>query len=111
MCESCTASEFGTVGENVLSFVGSGAAHPNSKYTTPLKRNVLGGGGMPAGTMASRSNIKLNEADGPKCTIVATLYKPNAADAGAQTRNVKLVPSKAGVGDFWNEKMRSGQVI
>jgi hypothetical protein len=104
-------SAFGTVGDSPLSYVGSGAAHPNSKYTKSVPKGTMGRGSSPTGTMASRSNIKLNEADGPKCSIQATLYHANAPEASAQMRNTKLVPSKAGIGDFWNEKMRSGQVI
>jgi hypothetical protein len=108
MCEACN-SDFDTVGDNVFSFVGSGAAHPNSKYTKSVAKGTMGRGSSPTGTMASRSNVKLSEGDGPKCTIVASLYKPNAAEASATQRNTYLVPSKAGVGDFWSEKARQGQ--
>lgn len=110
MCEACS-SDFNTVGDSPLSYVGSGAAHPNSKYTKSVAKGTMGRGASPIGKMASRSNIKLNEGDGPKCTIVATLYKANAAEASKQLRNTYLVPSKAGVGDFWQEKSRQGQVL
>lgn len=108
MCEACK-SDFGTVGDSPLSYVGSGAAHPNSKYTKSLKRNTMGTGASPTGKMASRSNIKLNEADGPKCSIQATLYKPNAAEASKQLRNTRLVKSAAGIKDFFVERSMQGQ--
>jgi hypothetical protein len=110
MCEACN-SAFNTVGDSPLSFVGSGAAQSKSSYTKSLSRNTMGTGASPTGTMASRSNVKLPESGGPKCTIVATLYKANAAEASATQRNTYLVPSKAGVGDFWQERSRQGQVL
>lgn len=110
MCEACK-SEFGTVGHSPLSYVGGGAAHPNMKYTKSVAKGTMGRGSSPTGTMASRSNVKLNEGDGPKCSIQATLYKPNAAEASATERNTYVVPSKAGVGDFWSERARQGNVI
>ena len=108
MCEACN-SDFGTVGHSPLSYVGSGAAHPNSKYTKSVAKGTMGRGSSPTGTMASRSSVKLSESNGPKCTIVASLYKPNAAEASATQRNTYTVPSKAGVGDFWQERARQGQ--
>jgi hypothetical protein len=108
MCEACK-SDFGTVGHSPLSYVGSGAAHPNSKYTKSVPKGTMGRGSSPTGTMASRSSVKLNEADGPKCTVVATLYKANAAEASASQRNTYLVKSAAGVKDFFTERARQGQ--
>jgi hypothetical protein len=110
MCEACN-SDFNTVGDKPLSFVGSGQPSKPSPYTKSLPKNTMGRGASPTGTMAIRSNVKLPESGGPKCTVVATLYRPNAAEASAQLRNTHNIPSKAGVGDFWQERARQGQVI
>jgi|SRR5579862_2670073 len=110
MCEACK-SDFGTVGDSPLSYVGSGKPAKKSKYTTPVAKGTMGRGASPTGTMASRSNKKMPESGGPKCTIVATLYKPNAAESSMQLRNTRLMPSKAGVGDFWQERAKGGQVL
>jgi len=111
MCEACN-SEFGTVGDSPLSYVGAGTPGAgSSKYTKKLPRNSMGEGYSPTGTTGSRTNVKLPEIGGPRCTIEATLYRQNAAEASAQLRNTRLMPSAAGVGDFWTERARQGQVI
>lgn len=110
MCEAC-ASDFNTVGDNPLSFVGTGKPPANSPYTKSVPRNSMGTGASPTGRKVNRANAKMPESGGPKYTIVATLYKPNAAEASATQRNVRIMPSKAGVGDFWKERSRQGQVV
>ncbi len=107
----CNASAFGAVGESPLSYVGSGKAPANSKYTKKLPKNSMGTGTSPTGEKGVRANKKMPETGGPKCEVVATLYHQNAAEASAQQRNTYLLPSKAGVGDFWAERSRQGQVI
>lgn len=98
------------VGDNVLGFVGNGAAsHPDTRYVKVLPRGTEGRGSSPTGVMASRSSTKIQEACGPRCTVVATLYKANAAAAGDQARSVTLMPSAAGVGDFWKSRARASR--
>lgn len=104
---SNTNSSFPTVGDSVLSYVGHGACTKPSKGTAVAKQ-TMGRGSSPTGTKADRSN-KMRESTGPKCHIVAKLYESNAATANDQMRNVRLLPSAAGSGDFWKARSRTGQ--
>lgn len=108
-CPDCTPSDFQTVGHSPMSYVGSGAAHPNSKYTISVPRGTMGRGSSPTGSTGNRGSSLIRNADGPKCHIVATLYKPNAAEANMTQKRTYNVPSKAGEGDFYMEKSRQGQ--
>lgn len=106
---SKTTTSFPTVGDSVLNYVGKGAAtRPNSKYVISVSKETEGRGKSPTGTMASKSN-KLREKTGPKCTVVAKLYQANAASAGDQMRNVRLMPSATGISDFWKARSKTGQ--
>jgi hypothetical protein len=97
-------SSFAAVGDNVLSYVGSGAAHPDPRYTTPEPKGTMGRGKSPTGTKANRSNKMIGEISGPKCCVTATLYKPNASSASATERNVRIMPSAMGRQDFWKSR-------
>lgn len=93
------------VGDSVLSYVGSGrASKPDNRMVKVVPRGTEGRGSSPTGTSAIRGSSKISEACGPRCCIKATLYESNAAAAGEQTRNVKIMPSAAGVGDFWKSR-------
>lgn len=76
------------------------ASGQRSSYTTPVGRKSGGRSVQPSGTAAKRGSSMIHEANGPACTIKATLYKANAAEAGLQTRNVKLMKSATGSRDF-----------
>lgn len=104
-----STSNFPTVGDSVLAYVGTGAACRTSKYTIAVPKQTMGRGSSPTGKKANRSSSLIHEANGPKCTIVATLYKANAASANDTERNVRIMPSATGVGDFWKARNITGQ--
>ena len=95
--------DFPTVGDSVLSYVARGGCGKPNKGKLVAK-GTEGRGKSPTGTMASRSSTKIHEAQGPRCTVKATLYKSNAAEASQTQRNVRIMPSAAGVGDFWKKR-------
>lgn len=95
--------DFPVVGDSVLSYVArGGCAKPQRGKVTA--KGTEGRGSSPTGTMAVRSSHKIQEAQGPRCCVKATLYKSNAAEASAVQRNVRIMPSAAGVGDFWKKR-------
>ena len=100
---------FPTVGDSVLAYVGKGAASRPKRGRLEAKQ-TMGRGSSPTGTVGKRSNYKIKEANGPKCHVVSKLYAANAADAGLQTRNVKIVHSAAGVTDFQKARSAAGSV-
>ena len=101
--------DFPTVGDSVLSYVGcAGMMKPTRG--TKVGKNTMGRGNSPTGTMGYKSNHKIQEANGPKCQVVATLYKANAPEASAQMRNVRLMPSATGTGDFQKARRQFGSV-
>jgi hypothetical protein len=104
------SGSFPTVGDSVLSYVGSGACAKKSKYTKLVAKETMGKGKSPTGKAAIRGSSKINEANGPKCQVVAKLYKANAADAGMQTRNIRIMPSCCGVSDFAKARTEAGSV-
>jgi len=110
MCEACN-SDFGTVGDSPLSYVGDGKASSSSKYTKSMPKGTMGRGSSPTGRAGNKGSSLIKEANGPKCSVQTTLYKANASDANMTQRNVYTVPSAAGVGGFWKERSRQGQVM
>lgn len=99
--------DFPTVGDSVLSYVGcAGAAKAQRGKKVPS--GIMGRGKSPTGTMGYKSNHKIQEANGPKCQIVARLYEANAACASETRRNVRLLPSAAGTGDFFKARKLAG---
>ena len=107
--EPCCAGDFPTVGPTPLNFVGSGKPQKASKYTMSTPKGTLGRGSSPTGSSGIRGSSLIHNADGPKCHIVATLYKPNASEASMTQKRTYTVPSKAGTGDFYMERARQGQ--
>lgn len=106
---SKTTTSFPTVGDSVLSYVGSGGAAKRSGYTIEMPVKTMGRGSSPTGTTGNKSGKMIHEANGPKCTITGTLYSANAAEASATQRNVKIMPSATGSGDFWRARVKAGQ--
>lgn len=100
-------SDFETVGDSPLDYVGHGVPQPNVRGKM-VRRNTMGGGASPTGTKADRIN-KLNEGDGPRCYVQETLYKKNAAAASDQPRSLRIMPSAAGVSDFWKSRSITSQ--
>lgn len=98
MADKVTTS-FPKVGKNV-------AAHVTARKPergTAVKRGGASGGMLEGATANHRANIQ--ESLGAKLRPSATLYAQNAAEASTTLRNTKVVPSKAGIGDFY---MRRG---
>jgi|SRR6185437_5168685 len=95
--------DFPTVGDSVLSYVArNGSGKPNKGKL--VAKGTEGRGKSPTGTMAIRGSSKIQEAQGPRCCVKAKLYSANAAQASETQRNVRIVPSAAGVGDFWKKR-------
>jgi hypothetical protein len=73
-----------------------------SKYTIPGPG--MGGGGKsdgPDSTTSIKKSTQIEGAQGPKAPIFTRIFEGNAAEANQTLRNVQIVPSKAGVSDFW----------
>jgi hypothetical protein len=98
-----TTTTFEKMGDNI------GASVMNmsrgSRYTMSVAKKTEGRGSSPTGTTGKRSSTVIHEANGPKCHIDQTLYKANAADAGAQGRNVKIMKAAVGDTDFRSRSM------
>jgi hypothetical protein len=101
--------DFPTVGDSVLSYVGCGGTAKPSKGKM-VASGIMGRGKSPTGSMGYKSSNKIQEANGPKCQVVAKLYEANAACASETRRNVRLMPSAAGTGDFFKERRQFGTV-
>lgn len=94
---------FPTVGDSVLSYVGKGSCSKPQRGRLEAK-NEMGRGSSPTGVKKNRSNVKIQEHQGPRCHVVAKLYQSNAAEASAVTRNVHVISSATGVSDFWKKR-------
>jgi hypothetical protein len=90
-----TVTTFEKMGKNIGASVK--AAKPERGRS--VKRGNASGGFLEAATANHHANIQ--ESLGAKLHPTAILYKQNAAEAGATQRNVTIVPSKAGLGDFY----------
>lgn len=102
-------SDFPTVGDSPLSYVGNGVPQPNVRGRM-VPRNKMGTGSSPTGSKVNRTNsLKMQDSDGPRCFVQETLYKANAADASAQPRSLRIMPSAAGVSDFWKARTVTSQ--
>ena len=89
--------------------VGTGLAAPVNASGAPSRNTTLAAkhgasGGMLEGATANHRAAVLNEPNGPQHRITATLYAPNAAEATATQRNVRIVPSALGNRDFWDRR-------
>lgn len=85
----------------------SGQRSPYTK-AMPVKgvpANVgIDGPTAPAGA-AQPANLVNSEVLGPMCKPVTTTCYPNAAGHEQTGRNVKLLPSRTGTGDFWSQRL------
>jgi hypothetical protein len=77
-------------GAHVMNLSGAPSPYTQKTATRPGKKV------QPSGKASTRGSSMINEANGPACTIKATLYAANAAAAGEQTRNVRILPSAIG---------------
>lgn len=95
-------SSFPTMGDNGMVSSVVNMSGQRSQYTTPGPG--IGGGGKsdaPDSDTSIRKSTEIENAQGPKATIYTRIYEGNAAEANLTLRNVRIVPSKAGVSDFW----------
>lgn len=99
--------DFPNVGDSVLSYVGNGTPQPNVRGRM-VPKGTEGRGSSPTGSKVNRVN-KMREGDGPRCYIDQTLYQKNAAEASAQPRSLKIMPSAAGISDFWKARAITAQ--
>ena len=82
-----------------------------SPYTTARPNSGPSGDSIDGVKGAPAAHTLVNaEVLGPVCAPQTTLFYPNAADHEKTGRNVKLLPSKSGVSDFW-EKRAQGDVL
>ena len=103
MSKTASKGSFSVMGTSVPQSV-MNVSKGNSKYTTSVPKKTMGRGSSPTGTTGKRGAVKINEANGPKCHIVSTLYKRNAAAASETQRNVRVMPSAIGNRDFWSKR-------
>ena len=78
-----------------------------SPYTMPEGRKGPTSPDMGGGNgSARRSATMIHEANGPACTVTATRgFAPEYPETG---RAFRTVPSRAGVGDFWDQRQANG---
>jgi hypothetical protein len=86
--------------ESVINMSGN-----RSPYTT-LRPNAAPAGDSIDGVTGPPAAHTLVNAEvlGPVCAPQTTLFYPNAANHADSGRNVKLMPSRAGVSDFWDKR-------
>lgn len=102
-------SDFEAVGDSPLDYVGHGVPQPNVRGKL-VPKGTMGRGSSPTGTKVNTIN-KLKDRDGPRCYVQETLYKKNAATASDQPRSVRIMPSAAGISDFWKARSITNQLM
>jgi hypothetical protein len=100
---SKTSTTFEKMGDNIGKSVLNMSR--GSRYTMTVAKKTEGRGSSPTGATGKRSSTVIHEANGPKCHIDQKLYKSNAASAGEQTRNVKIMKPATGDTDFRSRSM------
>lgn len=99
MAKSNTTTTFEKMGDNFGAHVMNLSGAP-SPYTTSVGKKGGGKSVQTSGKNAIKGRTMIKGANGPACHIKATLYAPNAASAGEQTRNIRILPSAVGSRDF-----------
>lgn len=111
MADNSTTS-FPKMGDSLASNVMNLSGN-RSPYTKTMPRRNKAGKSPIGSTGGTKKHTKINEANGPRCTVKFTLYAANAAEAGKQTRNVRMMPQKmsrpdgTGGGNFWAKRQFS----
>ncbi len=85
-----------------------------SPYTMPVQKKGPTNDGDPSmGTANARSANLIHEANGPRCRTVETINYENTPEKNATGRNLRIMPSKAGIQDFSGgmNNSNSGEVI
>lgn len=110
MADSAT-SAFPKMGEEPLTHNLVNASG-NRGNTIPVARPAQGDAIATGGTAVRGVGPDASgERDGARLVISTILY-PNSSEMSQTGRGMRVVPSKAGVSDFWNDRAsQSGQVI
>lgn len=65
--------------------------------------------GAPDDTGGIRTSTMINHAQGPRLAPITRIYPDNEAEAKPQMRNVKIVPGRGGVDDFYVTRLRQSE--
>lgn len=98
MAKSNTTTSFEKMGDSIVSHV-LNLSGQRSSYTMSVPKKS-GGKSVQTSGKANRSATMIHEANGPKCHVVATLYKANAVQANDVTRGIRLLKPAKGDRDF-----------
>lgn len=85
------------MGQDALAFVNT-SARADTSLRTPRKAYS-----MVEGATAKHRSQKL-ERMGHKGAITATMCYPNSPEHSATQRNLKIMPNKTGLSDFWSRR-------
>jgi hypothetical protein len=108
-----TTSQFPKMGEEPLTSHLVNCSGDRSPYTIRAPKHGPSADSEP-GDQAVRGvgADATGEHNGPRFRPATTLYWPNSPESGQTGRGMRTVPSKTGVGDFWDDRAsQSGQVI
>lgn len=100
-----STGQFKTMGTSATGW----KAAPVGKNEKLVRRNNAKGGFMEGATAVHRPGIQ--ERMGAQLHPTATLYAPNAAEAGMVQRNTRIVPSRVGQKDNFYTKRQYGQIF
>ncbi len=106
-----TSSAFPKMGEEPLTshLVNASANRGN---TMPVARHSSGDALAVGGTaIRGVGRDATGEVNGPSFAPVTRISYPNSPEMAQTGRGLRIVPSKTGVGDFWDNRFDSGKVI
>lgn len=99
------SSNFPKMGDEELTSHVVNVSGNRSPYTMPVGRKGPTNDGDPSmGTKQNRSANLIHEANGPRCRTVETISYSNAPESANVQRNMRIMPSKAGIKDFDNAR-------
>lgn len=97
-----TTTKFPTMGESIPKGGVVNVSGAPSRNTKARKKGNASGGMIAAATANHRPAIQ--QRMGAQLHPSATLYAPNAAEAGLVQRNTRIIPSAIGNRDFWAKR-------
>ena len=92
-----TTTSFPTMGQDALAFVNT-SARADTSLRTPRQAYSM----VEAATATHRS--QKFERGGHHGAIQATMCYPNSPEHSATQRNLKIMPNKTGLSDFWAKR-------
>jgi hypothetical protein len=106
------SSAFPKMGEAPLTSHLVNASGDRSPYTKNVARPAQGDAEAVGGTaIRGVGQMATTEMNGPVNRPVTTISYPNSPEMSKTGRGMRVVPSKTGVGDFWDNRYETGQVI